>query len=574
MTNSTSPSLVSGAVFIGVDVSDPSALPVDIFKDRTNHITALSSILAHSSKKTSFSPSHHSPQQQDPQQKTLLVSAYNAFIQDAISFHGFHETRFRETKALSLHGSLVQFEQAIREFLSSGEGEWNDALFIARSLRDLIPAQLSKASATETSGDGQWILSLIVLRQEAHSESSNSSSKVYVQHAQVTMDIFRDDNHDTQGLAYIPEQSAKFEIGELELLAPSMIQGALELSQEIPIVKLHSRSGMDMADDTLFAIQNLFYSGAYTQVISESAVALKHTQPSTLTSSAYHQLSQYLYRSLLATKDYARVAQEINEHSALGLQALKAQAVYLDAVHSADPNGRDAALSHLREMVQVARGAAMQQVVAAHVPADQQEKEVVTTESEVKVALGQALANEGLVEEALAVMLPHGNHLESAAVVIQIYLQMNRLDLAKKELESVKAWAEDAMLAQQMEAWVGLRTGGGERYQNAYYIFEEIATSSTQPTVKSLIGEAVCNIQMGELALADNLLQEASAKEPHNTDVLVNQIVLATLMSKPAEQITAFVQQLQAVAPNHIYLQELDLKSSLFDRAAQRFAIA
>ncbi|KAF9161019.1 hypothetical protein DFQ26_004938 [Actinomortierella ambigua] len=329
-----------------------------------------------------------------------------------------------------------------------------------------------------------------------------------------------------------------------------------------------------MADDTLFAIQNLFYSGAYTQVISESAVALKHTQPSTLTSSAYHQLSQYLYRSLLATKDYARVAQEINEHSALGLQALKAQAVYLDAVHSADPNGRDAALSHLREMVQVARGAAMQQVVAAHVPADQQEKEVVTTESEVKVALGQALANEGLVEEALAVMLPHGNHLESAAVVIQIYLQMNRLDLAKKELESVKAWAEDAMLAQQMEAWVGLRTGGGERYQNAYYIFEEIATSSTQPTVKSLIGEAVCNIQMGELALADNLLQEASAKEPHNTDVLVNQIVLATLMSKPAEQITAFVQQLQAVAPNHIYLQELDLKSSLFDRAAQRFAIA
>ncbi|KAF9161020.1 hypothetical protein DFQ26_004939 [Actinomortierella ambigua] len=199
---------------------------------------------SHSSKKTSFSPSHHSPQEQDPQQKTLLVSAYNAFIQDAISFHGFRETRFRETKALSLHGSPVQFEQAIREFLSSGEGEWNDASFIARSLRDLIPAQLSKASATETSGDGQWILSLIVLRQEAHSESSNGSSKVYVQHAQVTMDIFRDDNHDTQGLAYIPEQSAKFEIGELELLAPSMIQGALELSQEIPIVKLHSVIGL------------------------------------------------------------------------------------------------------------------------------------------------------------------------------------------------------------------------------------------------------------------------------------------------------------------------------------------
>lgn len=32
--------------------------------------------------------------------------------------------------------------------------------------------------------------------------------------------------------------------------------------------------------------------------------------------------------------------------------------------------------------------------------------------------------------------------------------------------------------------------------------------------------------------------------------------------------------QLQSVAPNHAYLQDLDLKSSLFDRAAQRFAVA
>ena len=32
--------------------------------------------------------------------------------------------------------------------------------------------------------------------------------------------------------------------------------------------------------------------------------------------------------------------------------------------------------------------------------------------------------------------------------------------------------------------------------------------------------------------------------------------------------------QLQSVAPNHSYLQDLDLKSSLFDRAAQRFAVA
>lgn len=311
-----------------------------------------------------------------------------------------------------------------------------------------------------------------------------------------------------------------------------------------------------MDENTLFAIRNLFYSGNYTQVISEttsSRTRASANQPTT------HQLDLFLFRSLIATKNYTRVAQEITESHGLGLQALKAQAVYLDAVQSADAAGRDAALAHLRDLLLV------------HSPDDRQPE---ITALEVKVVVGQVLATEGLVEEALTVLLPHNNHLESVAVVVQIYLQMNRLDLARKEVEACKSWAEDAMLAQLMEAWVGLRTGGGDKYQNAYYIYEEIATSSTSPTVKSLIGEAVCNIQMGHYPEAEGILQEALSRDPSNTDAIVNQIVLSTLLSKPAEEISALVQQLQSVAPNHSYLQDLDLKSSLFDRAAQRFAVA
>ncbi|KAF9934030.1 hypothetical protein BGZ65_003936 [Modicella reniformis] len=308
-------------------------------------------------------------------------------------------------------------------------------------------------------------------------------------------------------------------------------------------------------DDLLFAARNLFYSGNYTQVIADTTSSRAQASANRVTA---HQLDLFLYRALIATKNYTRVAQDITESHALGLQALKAQAVYLDAVQSADATGRDAALAHLREMLQV------------HSPEDPQPE---ATALEVKVVVGQVLASEGLVEEALTVLLPHNNHLESVAVVVQVYLQMNRLDLAKKEVEACKSWAEDAMLAQLMEAWVGLRTGGGDRYQNAYYIYEEIATSSTSPTVKSLVGEAVCNIQMGQYPEAEGILQEALTKDPTNTDAIVNQIVLSILLSKPTEEINALVQQLQSVAPNHAYLQDLDLKSSLFDRAAQRYAI-
>lgn len=45
----------------------------------------------------------------------------------------------------------------------------------------------------------------------------------------------------------------------------------------------------------------------------------------------------------------------------------------------------------------------------------------------------------------------------SSALAVQIYLQLDRLDLARNEVASVKTWAEDALLLQMMEAWVDLR---------------------------------------------------------------------------------------------------------------------
>lgn len=134
--------------------------------------------------------------------------------------------------------------------------------------------------------------------------------------------------------------------------------------------------------------------GNYTQVIADTTSSRHRAQASPATA---HEYDLFLFRALIALKNYAKVAQEITESHALGLQALKAQAVYLDAVQSADTAGRDAALAHLREMLQVQNP-------------DDHHPEV--TALEVKVVVGQVLASEGLVEEALGVLLPHGNHLE------------------------------------------------------------------------------------------------------------------------------------------------------------------
>lgn len=43
------------------------------------------------------------------------------------------------------------------------------------------------------------------------------------------------------------------------------------------------------------------------------------------------------------------------------------------------------------------------------------------------------------------------------ALIVQIHLQQNRSDLALKEVQAAKRWAQDSLLVNLAESWVGLR---------------------------------------------------------------------------------------------------------------------
>lgn len=43
------------------------------------------------------------------------------------------------------------------------------------------------------------------------------------------------------------------------------------------------------------------------------------------------------------------------------------------------------------------------------------------------------------------------------ALIIQIHLQQNRTDLAVKEVSAARRWAQDSLLVNLAESWVGLR---------------------------------------------------------------------------------------------------------------------
>jgi coatomer protein complex subunit epsilon len=106
----------------------------------------------------------------------------------------------------------------------------------------------------------------------------------------------------------------------------------------------------------------------------------------------------------------------------------------------------------------------------------------------VQVIGGTVLQAAGKSEEALTLLSQHtGNRrstpatcvqcllgarreilihvlVEAVALITQIHLEQNRTDLALKEVKAARSWAQDSLLVNLAESWVGLRLVGLWRF--------------------------------------------------------------------------------------------------------------
>ncbi|GFF95688.1 coatomer subunit epsilon [Aspergillus udagawae] len=186
----------------------------------------------------------------------------------------------------------------------------------------------------------------------------------------------------------------------------------------------------------------------------------------------------------------------------------------------------------------------------------------------VQVLGGTVLQAHGRSEEALAVLTKHQGNLEAVALIVQIHLQQNRVDLALKEVQAAKRWAQDSLLVNLAESWVGMRIGG-EKYQSAFYVYEELASAPGTSAPLSIVGQAVAEIHLGRLPEAEAALSAALEKYPDEAELIANAIVLNVLAGKPTEELESHLQQ---VRPSHALLADIQEKSELFDTAASKYA--
>jgi len=165
---------------------------------------------------------------------------------------------------------------------------------------------------------------------------------------------------------------------------------------------------------------------------------------------------------------------------------------------------------------------------------------------------------------------------ECVALLVQLYLSIDRLDLAKQTYTAAKVWAEDSLLIQLCEAWIGLKQGGEEDggYQAAFYCYDEMSQLPSANNVVVLNGKAVAQAALHRWPEAEAPLSEAAQIDPNHPTSLANAAALAVLSGKPAGTSDQYTETLQKVAPSHPMLQDLAEKEALFDEAAGRFTVS
>jgi coatomer subunit epsilon len=131
-------------------------------------------------------------------------------------------------------------------------------------------------------------------------------------------------------------------------------------------------------------------------------------------------------------------------------------------------------------------------------------------------------------------------------------------------------WNERSIFHFHFKKSISLTTiKGGEKYQAAYYVFEEMAQAEATQSVQSLVGQAVSELHLGRLPESEAAFEQAAQLEANNPDVLANSIVLNTILGKDS---STQKKALEKAKPDHQLLVDLAEKRTEFEKAASRYS--
>ena len=159
--------------------------------------------------------------------------------------------------------------------------------------------------------------------------------------------------------------------------------------------------------------------------------------------------------------------------------------------------------------------------------------------------------------------------IEMRALLADLYLRLNRADLAEKEVAQMKTIDDEATLSILYQGIVALRLAYVKRdkFDEAAQSFQEI-NSRCGGSVLVLNLLALANIGRGKLADAERNLLDALAKKSGDADTIANLVVVASQLGKPTER---YIAQSKALSKSP-WTKQFNAMEDRFKEAVNTFA--
>ena len=302
--------------------------------------------------------------------------------------------------------------------------------------------------------------------------------------------------------------------------------------------------------DELYTLRAQYWLGHYTLALDEGRSAARRPMSPHLKL----EREEMMLRSQLGLGQYDKVMADGGGDKAPAMQALALHASYLSS-SEADESHRLAVVDKLK-------------ILLASTP------DAMSNTSLQLVACHIFLAANS-VREALQ-CVHHGLTMEHLAMCVQIYIKIERLDMARDALNLMKQADEDSILVQLASVHLALAQGSS-RAEDAIHI---LASLSEQygPSLMLLNCMAVANIVGGKYEAAEGNLKEAISDlgGDNDPDTLVNMVVCSQYLGKKRgdSDFDKCLNALKLGHPSHPFVQGLVQVEGAFEREAGKYLTA